>query len=169
MIKAASTTRSASASGAPHEVKNHNRPPSSARARHVIVSAGSGAPSQQPSALGFDTCSPCRPTRTSRTWCTTVCPTLERQTLARTVSIMSIDPNNVTAPYLQLAAILRNRIASGEFAAGGRLPSLVDLEQQYRLNPKTIRKALEVLKGEDLIIASPGRGMFVKPHLDDRA
>ncbi|MGH3241654.1 MAG: GntR family transcriptional regulator [Spirillospora sp.] len=77
---------------------------------------------------------------------------------------MSIDPNDVTAPYLQLAAILRDRIASGEFAAGGRLPSLVDLEEVYDLNPKTIRKALDVLKSEDLIVASPGRGMFVKPR-----
>ncbi|MFB4300201.1 GntR family transcriptional regulator [Actinomadura sp. NTSP31] len=82
---------------------------------------------------------------------------------------MSIDPNDVTAPYLQLAAILRDRIASGEFTAGGRLPSLVDLEQEYGLNPKTIRKALDVLKGEDLIVASPGRGMFVKPHPEDSA
>jgi GntR family transcriptional regulator len=82
---------------------------------------------------------------------------------------VSIDPTHVTAPYLQLAAILRERIASGEFAEGGRLPSLVDLEQVYGLNPKTIRKALDVLKSEDLIVASPGRGMFVKAQSQDKS
>lgn len=74
---------------------------------------------------------------------------------------MTIDPNSATAPYLQLAAILRKRIASGEIEPGRRLPSLMELEQEFPLARNTIRKALDLLKAEGLVIASPGRGLFV--------
>lgn len=83
------------------------------------------------------------------------------------VSIMSIDPDDLTAPYLQLVAILRGRIEDGEYAPGRRLPSLVVMEQEYGLNPKTIRKAIDALKAEGLVVTSPGRGTFVKPPEND--
>jgi GntR family transcriptional regulator len=78
------------------------------------------------------------------------------------VLIMSIDHDDVRAPYLQLADILRGRIADGTIEPGRCLPSLMDLEREFGLNPKTIRKALGLLKSEGLIESSPGRGMFVK-------
>lgn len=73
-----------------------------------------------------------------------------------------IDHDDARAPYLQLADILRARIADGTIEPGKRLPSLMDLEGEFDLNPKTIRKSLEVLRGEGLIEPSPGRGMFVR-------
>ncbi|GLZ10257.1 hypothetical protein Acsp04_04920 [Actinomadura sp. NBRC 104425] len=80
---------------------------------------------------------------------------------------MSINHDDVRAPYLQLADILRERIAKGEIAPGKRLPSLMDMEREFGLNQKTIRKSLAVLKDEGLIESSPGRGMFVKAQPDD--
>lgn len=78
-----------------------------------------------------------------------------------------IDRDDVRAPYLQLADILRERIADGTFEPGKRLPSLIDLEAESGLNSKTIRKSLEVLRGEGLIEPSPGRGMFVRRQPED--
>jgi len=80
---------------------------------------------------------------------------------------MSIDRDDIRAPYEQLAAILRKRIEGGTYAPGRRLPSLVDLEAEFGLNPKTIHKALDVLRAEGLIQTSPGRGTFVKPRDED--
>lgn len=100
-------------------------------------------------------------------WCTMVCRTLEGYSLVSSVSIMSIDHDDLTAPWLQLATILRDRIASGEYASGKRLPSLVALEEEFGLNPKTIRKAIESLKADGLVVTSPGRGTFVKPAEPD--
>lgn len=76
---------------------------------------------------------------------------------------MRIDPEGIDAPYLQLANILRERIVSGEIPPGGRLPSLMELEEESGLARNTVRKALDLLKSEGLVVASQGRGMFVKP------
>lgn len=76
--------------------------------------------------------------------------------------IMSgIDPDARKAPYLQLADILRGRIASGEVEIGRRIPSMTEIEQQYDLSRNTIKKAFDVLKSEGLVEAEPGRGLFV--------
>lgn len=75
---------------------------------------------------------------------------------------MTIDREGVRAPYLQLADILRDRIASGEIPVGRRVPSQMELEQEFDLSRNTIKKALDVLKAEGLLETAPGRGLFVK-------
>lgn len=74
---------------------------------------------------------------------------------------MTIDPDGATAPYQQLAAILRDRITSGKIGPGRKLPSQTELEQEFPLARNTIKKALDVLKAEGLVETSPGRGLFV--------
>jgi len=72
-----------------------------------------------------------------------------------------IDHEGVRAPYLQLADILRKRIADGEIPPGRRMPSQLELEQEFGLARNTIKKALKLLKDEGLVVTAPGRGMFV--------
>lgn len=64
-------------------------------------------------------------------------------------------------PYLQLAAILRKGIKSGELEPGSQLPTILDLAETYSLGVPTVRKALNVLKAEGLVVAVPGYGSFV--------
>jgi GntR family transcriptional regulator len=66
------------------------------------------------------------------------------------------DPRPV---YVQLAGILRERIASGVIT--GRLPSERELQQEYGTAPMTSRKALRLLADEGLVTTVPGRGTFV--------
>ena len=80
---------------------------------------------------------------------------------------MSIDPDDITAPWLQLAEILRERIRSGEYEPGKRMPSLVALTEETGLNAKTVKKAVDALRDEGLVVTSPGRGTFVKPAGDE--
>ncbi|WP_433478131.1 GntR family transcriptional regulator [Spirillospora sp. CA-142024] len=80
---------------------------------------------------------------------------------------MTINPDDVTAPWLQLAEILRGRIRSGEYGPGTRLPSLVALVEEFGLNAKTTKKAVDALRDEGLVVTSPGRGTFVKPAASD--
>jgi DNA-binding GntR family transcriptional regulator len=75
---------------------------------------------------------------------------------------VTIDRDGIRAPYLQLADILRERIASGVIPIGRRVPSQTELEAEFELNRNTIKKALNVLKLEGLLETAPGRGMFVK-------
>jgi DNA-binding GntR family transcriptional regulator len=62
-------------------------------------------------------------------------------------------------PWRQLAAILRDRIASGTLA--GRLPSEKTLAQEYGLAVNTVRKALAQLRAEGLIQTDRGWGSYV--------
>ena len=77
---------------------------------------------------------------------------------------MSIDRDGPTPVYVQLAAILRGRIASGEYPAGRALPSETTLMQEYWLARETVRKAVRVLRDEGLVQIVQGRGAYVTPE-----
>ena len=61
----------------------------------------------------------------------------------------------------QLAAILRDGIDRGEYAAGRALPSETTLMQQHGLARETVRKAVRVLRDEGLVQIVQGRGAYV--------
>jgi GntR family transcriptional regulator len=63
--------------------------------------------------------------------------------------------------YYQLENLLREKIASGAFAAGDRLPTENDLIRQYGVSRITVRQALTALAEEGLIERRQGRGTFV--------
>jgi GntR family transcriptional regulator len=64
-------------------------------------------------------------------------------------------------PYLQLAAIIRGRIQSGELARGSRLQPILAMAAEYEVSVPTVRKALGVLKAEGLVVGVGGYGTFV--------
>jgi GntR family transcriptional regulator len=66
------------------------------------------------------------------------------------------------SPYLHVAEHLRERITSGELAAGDRLPSLTQLGAEFGYSPSVGQKAYALLEGEGLVIARHGRGYFVR-------
>jgi DNA-binding GntR family transcriptional regulator len=70
-----------------------------------------------------------------------------------------IDRDSADPPWVQLAAILRARIASGEITA--RLPGERALQQEFGLAPVTIRKAIHQLRDEGLVRTTPGWGTYV--------
>ena len=74
---------------------------------------------------------------------------------------MEVDHRDPTPLYQQLAAILRARIKAGEWDEDTPLPSESYLVQQYGLSRVTVRKAIEVLRQEELVITLPQRGTFV--------
>lgn len=65
-----------------------------------------------------------------------------------------------TIRYQQIADDLRRRLAEGEPAAGGVLPSEAGLGQRYGASRVTVRKALEVLRDEGLVDSRQGFGWF---------
>jgi GntR family transcriptional regulator len=77
---------------------------------------------------------------------------------------VSIDRDGPTPVYLQLAAILRARIAAGELVAGRPVPSETTLMQEYGLARETVRKAVRVLRDEGLVQIVQGRGAYVLPE-----
>lgn len=63
--------------------------------------------------------------------------------------------------YLQLAGVLRERIASGDIAR--RVPSVKSLVQEFGIAQGTAERALALLRGEGMIRSVMGRGHFVVP------
>ncbi len=75
---------------------------------------------------------------------------------------MTVDHRDPTALYLQLAAILRAQIASGELSADDPVPSESQLEKTHRVSRVTVRKAIEVLRNEGLVYTLPQRGTYAR-------
>jgi DNA-binding GntR family transcriptional regulator len=65
------------------------------------------------------------------------------------------------APWRQLYALLRGQIEDGTYPPMARLPSIVQLSQEHGLSGKTVRKAVDQLKDDGLVVTSP-MGTFVK-------
>ena len=74
-----------------------------------------------------------------------------------------IDPEGPDPLYLQLAAVLRERIRAGVYPPNRPIPSVVSLQQEFGLARGTILHAVEVLREEGLVRTVQGRGTFVAP------
>jgi len=80
---------------------------------------------------------------------------------------VDLDPFADDPLYVQLAAVLRDQIATGEIER--RVPSAKTLAQQYEVAVGTAERALAVLREEGLIRSAMGRGHFVVPPADRQA
>lgn len=63
--------------------------------------------------------------------------------------------------YVQLADLMRSRIARGQWPQGHRLPSLEVLMEEFGVARVTVRQAIDLLAREGLLSPQQGRGTFV--------
>ncbi len=73
-----------------------------------------------------------------------------------------VDPTSDRARYRQIADDLRDAILSGRLPHGARVPSEERLCQEHGVSRTTVRKAIDVLKGEGLVEVRAPRGTFVR-------
>ena len=66
-----------------------------------------------------------------------------------------------TPLYIQLADVLREKIAQGEFAPNSQIPSENELHQTTGYSRSTVRKALAILVEEGRLTKVHGKGTFV--------
>lgn len=76
---------------------------------------------------------------------------------------MTIDPYGDDPLYVQLARILRGKIASGEWGHLDRLPSEQALVQEFGISRDTVRKVVALLRDEGLVFTLGQRGTYVGP------
>ena len=65
--------------------------------------------------------------------------------------------------FLQIADILRGRIAGGKYPPGTPVPSIERIRQETGVSVMTIRKGIGVLAAEGWVRIVPGKGTFVTP------
>lgn len=90
-------------------------------------------------------------------------------------SFTIIDRDSYEPAYAQLVRILRRQVAAGQFRPGDRLPSEAQLCERYSVSPMTVRRVINILAEQGVVVAEQGRGTFVKPlelgtaafHLDE--
>ncbi len=75
----------------------------------------------------------------------------------------SIDRSSYEPAYAQLVNILRQSMAAGILRPGDQLPSEAQLCERYGVSPMTVRRAINMLVDQGVVIAEQGRGTFVKP------
>lgn len=79
---------------------------------------------------------------------------------------MALQADDPRSHAEQIADDLRQRIASGELAAGHRLPSIRKLGEHYHKSPQTVQNAIRELKAEGVVHSRAGKGVFVGPATD---
>ena len=68
--------------------------------------------------------------------------------------------------YMQIMNRIRDAIASGELAAGDKVPSVREFASEFEVNPKTMQRALMELEREGILVSERAIGRFVT---DDRS
>jgi len=75
---------------------------------------------------------------------------------------VTVDHGAPDPAYQQLAAILRARIAKGEWRSGP-LPSVKQLQQEHDVGRDTVLRAIDIVRTEGLVFTVPRRGNYVSP------
>jgi DNA-binding LacI/PurR family transcriptional regulator len=65
-------------------------------------------------------------------------------------------------PSQTLARLFRDKIESGQWPVGSRLPTTRELSSQFQVSVNTIQSAFRYLEADDLVDRRPRRGGFVK-------
>jgi len=71
------------------------------------------------------------------------------------------EPDPLRLVYVHVAEHIAARIAAGELAPGTRLPPERDLAAEYGVAYNTVRRAMEELRGQGLVITLRGHGNYV--------
>jgi len=68
--------------------------------------------------------------------------------------------------YQQIKGLILQSLQSGEWKPGESIPSEIDLAARYRVSQGTVRKAIDELAAENLLVRRQGKGTFVATHAE---
>lgn len=74
---------------------------------------------------------------------------------------MNINFDEERPIFIQIAEGIEDAILSGAFKEESQIPSITDLSVNYRINPATALKGINILVDEGIIYKKRGVGMFV--------
>ena len=70
--------------------------------------------------------------------------------------------------YQQIKGLILQSLQSGEWKPGEVIPSEMDLAARYRVSQGTVRKAIDELSAENLVVRRQGKGTFVATHAEQQ-
>ena len=66
--------------------------------------------------------------------------------------------------YAQVKDAMIQNLVSGAWRPGDKLPSETNLAEEYGVSQGTMRKALDDLAAQNLVVRQQGRGTFIATH-----
>lgn len=67
--------------------------------------------------------------------------------------------------WLDVKWDIETKIISGEYIAGSKIPTIVELIEKYNIGKSTAQKIITALYNEGIIVKKVGIGCFVKPFI----
>ena len=71
--------------------------------------------------------------------------------------------------YVQIKALLERSLAAGEWRPAEAIPSEAELAQRFGVAQGTVRKAIDALAAENLVVRRQGKGTFVATHTEEKS
>ena len=68
--------------------------------------------------------------------------------------------------YEQIKILLTQSLVSGEWKPGEAIPSEMELAARYQVSQGTVRKAIDELAGENIVVRRQGKGTYVASHAE---
>ena len=70
--------------------------------------------------------------------------------------------------YQQIKILILKSLQTGEWKPGELIPSEMDLAARFRVSQGTVRKAIDELAAENLVMRRQGKGTFVATHAEQQ-
>ncbi len=71
--------------------------------------------------------------------------------------------------YLQIKGLLEQSLESGEWRPAEAIPSEHDLARRFGVSQGTVRKAIQALATDNLVVRRQGKGTFVATHTEEKS
>jgi len=71
--------------------------------------------------------------------------------------------------YVQIRDLLTRSLDAGEWKPGEPIPSEMELASRFNVSQGTVRKAIDVLAAENIVVRRQGKGTFVATHTEEKA
>ncbi|MEP7182076.1 MAG: GntR family transcriptional regulator [Betaproteobacteria bacterium] len=71
--------------------------------------------------------------------------------------------------YLQIKVLLEKSLEAGEWNPGEAIPSETLLASRYGVSQGTVRKAIDALAADNLVVRRQGKGTYVATHTEEKA
>ncbi len=95
-------------------------------------------------------------------------PTMASTPLNPTAASLIAEPSTpaFSPLYQQIKTLILQSLQSGEWKPGDTIPSEFDLAARYRVSQGTVRKAIDELAADNLLVRRQGKGTFVATHAE---
>ena len=86
------------------------------------------------------------------------------------VSASPLDPDSpaFSPLYRQIKTLMTRSLQLGEWRPGDAIPSEIELAARFKVSQGTVRKAIDELATDNLLVRRQGKGTFVATHAEEK-